>query len=290
MFPLKRILLPVNFTAQCQGAAQYARALACNSHAELTVVHVRETLPLELGGLEFGGPMLSSLPSQQTAVLEEELAEFTLQALPGFPVKRLLLSGDPSVQIVDQAHKDESDLVVMPTHGYGPFRRLLLGSTTAKVLHDVKCPVWTGAHLETAPQADAIGFGHILCAVNLESESADVLTWAGRIAKAFGSRITLLHVLPSLDCNTAEYFNPDWRPQFQADARFRIKSLLEEVPVSVDVQLREGEIAYSAVMAAKELQADVVVIGRGKAGAMFGRLPSKAYSILRQSPCPVLSV
>jgi nucleotide-binding universal stress UspA family protein len=290
MFPLKRILLPVNFSMQCRGAAQYARALACNSHAELTVLHVHETLPLELGGLEFGGPLLGGVPAQQLGMLEEEVAKFTLEALPGFPVKRLVVSGDPATRIAEQAHKDDSDLIVMPTHGYGPFRRLLLGSVTAKVLHDGQCPVWTGAHLETAQQADAISFGHVLCAVNLEPESRDVLTWAMQIATAFGSRITLLHVLPNLDCSTAEYFNPEWRPQFEADARKRIGELLDEVPVEVDVQLREGEIAWSTAKAASDLQADVVVIGRGAAGAMFGRLPSNAYSILRQSPCPVLSV
>lgn len=30
---------------------------------------------------------------------------------------------------------------MMPTHGYGLFRSLLIGSVTAKVLHDAKCPI-----------------------------------------------------------------------------------------------------------------------------------------------------
>jgi hypothetical protein len=34
-------------------------------------------------------------------------------------------------------------MILMPTHGYGPFRQMLLGSVTAKVLHDSKCPVLT---------------------------------------------------------------------------------------------------------------------------------------------------
>ena len=33
---------------------------------------------------------------------------------------------------------------MMPTHGCGPLRRFLLGSVTAKVLHDVSTAVWTG--------------------------------------------------------------------------------------------------------------------------------------------------
>ncbi len=46
----------------------------------------------------------------------------------------------------------------MPTHGYGPFRRFILGSVTAKVLHDADCPVWTGVHLEEAPPIERSRF------------------------------------------------------------------------------------------------------------------------------------
>jgi len=33
---------------------------------------------------------------------------------------------------------------MLPTHGRTPLRRFLLGSVTAKVLHDRTVPVWTG--------------------------------------------------------------------------------------------------------------------------------------------------
>ncbi len=39
----------------------------------------------------------------------------------------------------------------MSTRGEGAFFRFLLGSVTAKVLHEIHCPVWTGAHLEEEP-------------------------------------------------------------------------------------------------------------------------------------------
>ena len=53
-------------------------------------------------------------------------------------------------KIVELAHESpDQTVILMPTHGYGPFRRFILGSNTAKVLHDADCPVWTGVHLET---------------------------------------------------------------------------------------------------------------------------------------------
>jgi hypothetical protein len=51
---------------------------------------------------------------------------------------------------------------MMSTHGYGAFYRFLLGSVTAKVLHEIQCPVWTGAHLEEAP-AREFSIRRVLC-------------------------------------------------------------------------------------------------------------------------------
>jgi hypothetical protein len=57
-------------------------------------------------------------------------------------------------RIVEFAHNNNITLIAMPTHGYGLFRRFLLGSVTAKVLHDADCPIWTGVHMEAAPPRD----------------------------------------------------------------------------------------------------------------------------------------
>ncbi len=54
--------------------------------------------------------------------------------------------GDPASLIIDYTNDNGIDLICLPTHGYGTFRRALLGSVTAKVLHDAGIPVWTSAH------------------------------------------------------------------------------------------------------------------------------------------------
>ncbi len=70
--------------------------------------------------------------------------------------------GDPAQVITAFAHTQGVDLIMMPTHGYGPFRRLLLGSVTAKVLHDAECPVWTAVHMAKAPHRVHSAFSNIL--------------------------------------------------------------------------------------------------------------------------------
>jgi len=53
---------------------------------------------------------------------------------------------------------------------------------------------------------------------------------------------------------------------------------------------KSGEPAQVIAEAAQRLNADVLVIGRGSAAGALGRLRANAYSIIRQSPCPVVSV
>ena len=59
-----------------------------------------------------------------------------------------LAQGDAATEIVQFAMRENVDLIAMPTRGCGVFRKMLLGSVTAKVLHDASCPVWTSSHTE----------------------------------------------------------------------------------------------------------------------------------------------
>jgi nucleotide-binding universal stress UspA family protein len=166
----------------------------------------------------------------------------------------------------------------MPTHGYGPFRRYILGSNTAKVLHDADCPVWTGTHLSESPAVVAAPFHHVMCAVDLGSQSAKALAWAAHFSREFDARLTLFHVTA---CD----------PQLRSSAGDALNSLRSQVGASTaELDIESGEASRLICAAAKRLDADVLVIGRGSAAGVFGRLRTNAYAIIRESPCPVVSV
>jgi nucleotide-binding universal stress UspA family protein len=179
----------------------------------------------------------------------------------------------------------------MPTHGYGPFRRLLLGSVTSKVLHDADCPVWTGVHLEKHPSAEPLALSHILCAIDLGPHSTKALDWASRLATEFRSKLTIAHVVASLDPRTEDYyFAPEWRKYVMDQAKEDIEKLQRNVGTQAEVDLETGDISKSVSLAAENLKADLIVIGRGATAGVLGRFRTHAYSIIRQSPCPVVSV
>ena len=51
-----------------------------------------------------------------------------------------------------------------------------------------------------------------------------------------------------------------------------------------------NSIPQAVSSAASQLDADLVVIGRAASRGVMGRLRTNAYSIIRQSFCPVVSV
>jgi nucleotide-binding universal stress UspA family protein len=115
------------------------------------------------------------------------------QEFAGLRVDRVAELGDPAKVITDFAHTQGVDLIMMPTHGYGPFRRLLLGSVTAKVLHDAECPVWTSAHMDEkaaeAPGRDQAVCNNILCAVDGTANSVALMKWASEFSKDAGATL-----------------------------------------------------------------------------------------------------
>ena len=280
MSTLAKILLPVDFSERCLGPARYAAALAARFSSEITLLHVLEPMRYEFSTLEFGGTVMNDLLASRHQQVQGQLAACLAGELAGARLQRVLLEGDPAQKIVRYAHGEHMDLIVMSTHGYGPFRRFILGSVTAKVLHDADCPVLTGVHLEAAPAAGSITFRTVLCAVDLGAQSRRVLEWASRMAAEFGARLIVVHVVPALEVTA----------QLSDAVRGELARLGQELAPQPEIVLEGGDPPNVVCRTAERSSADLLVIGRGSAAGIFGRLRTNAHVIIRQSPCPVVSV
>ena len=192
----------------------------------------------------------------------------------------MVLEGDLSAQIVEFAHGHPVDLIVMPTHGYGPFRRFILGSNTAKVLHDADCPVWTGVHIPDAPQAGAAGAQHSLRGGPGSAERQDA-RWAAGLQREFGAALTLMHVT-ALAPDHSPGAETHWRTQVRQAVTEEFERLQQSAQSKADMSIEAGETVPTICAAARRLQADLLVIGRGSAAGVFGRLRTNAYAIIRE--------
>jgi nucleotide-binding universal stress UspA family protein len=286
---LSKILAPVDFSARCHGAVEYAEALACHFHSELTFLHV--VSPVQTYGYPEAMAAVPEMFEEILARSQAALEKFVAENAKGVAVKHVLLEGDPGLSIVEYANKNGCNLIVMPTRGYGPFRRFLLGSVTAKVLHDAPCPVWTGPHLEEAPVYSSIGFATVLCAVDLGPDSDTVLKWGAAFAREYGSKLAVVHAIPPSTVSLGGlYFDPQWHDQVRNEAEGTIRFLLSELGSQGDIIIKTGETPQVVRTVAEERGANVLVIGRGRSAGVLGRLRTNAYAILRESPCPVAAI
>ncbi len=207
--------------------------------------------------------------------------------LDGLVGKRLVAKGDPAHAIVLTSRDEKADLIVMPSHGFGAFYRFLLGSVTAKVLHESECPVWTGAHLEEAPAK--LDLRHILCALDLKAHSQTTIVRATEWAAEFGARLTLVHVTPGVEMYGpgGTYVDEKWKAMLVNTAMERMAAFQQGMGTHLEVLIVNGDVPGALQRAAKDAQADLLMVGCRPSG---GRLRTNGYAIIRESQIPVLSV
>src|SRR5579859_1126148 len=260
---IQKILFPVDFSDRSRGATSFVEEFVGRFQAELTLLHVVQ-------------PFTYNDTMDKEADRRAQLDSFLPSDFDYFNVKKVLLHGDPALQIVDYARSNGSDLIMLSTHGHGPYRRFLLGSVTAKVLHDADCPVWTASHLENAPPVENISIRNILCAVDLDSQGLKALQWGAKLAAEFQAKLAVLHVIPE--------------PDQGVRVRKGVEELQRKAGTKATVYLEQGDIPDHVQRAAEHLHADLVLIGRSSDAGIFGRLRKNSYAIIRQAPSAVISV
>ncbi len=284
MFQLKRILVPIDFSPHSEPAARLAASLACRFHSEISLLHV-----VEPGQSDWAEPAVTYTTNLEEERARERLDEYLKGDSCKVPVNRFVLVGNCALQICRFAEADEADLIVVPTRGYGVFRRLLLGSTTAKLLHDAKCPILTGKHLEHSAWFDKTHPARILCAVDLGNTSERVVGWARDFGREVGADITITHVVLTPEGVRQGPTDSDLTAAICESDEDRLRSLAKQVGVSAHIIVRAASDIHKAVCdLAANTDAELVVVGRGE--RVGARLKPTTYSIIANSPCPVVSV
>jgi nucleotide-binding universal stress UspA family protein len=295
MLPFRRILFPVDYSEPCLAVVPYVKDLlrhspwdsndATQQPANLTLIHAYGPEALAYSELPMADP---DLPSQAQAIQEEKLDDFAARMFPAQHVTCVTACGEPGSAIHALVQHQSTDLVMLPTHGRGPVRRFLLGSVTAKVLHDVSAAVWTGTGAAFAGHLPMLPYRSILCALDGTPEAECVLRAAQTFAGMYGAALSLLSVLEPMPASEFD-MTPYQQDRIEA-ARFHLRELTGTVGVDAPHQVIESPIADGVRQEALRLKADLVITGRGHSQGVFTTLRSHLYQLIRESPCPVLSI
>jgi len=134
----KKILVALDFSPESEAVGRRAAELAEQCGARLSLIHVLEYLPMDLGdGMIPVEPMGfdEELEARARERMDELAAKLGLEA-----VRRRLEVGATRGEIVRAAEEEGADLIVVGSHDRHGLA-LLLGSTANSVLHHAPCDV-----------------------------------------------------------------------------------------------------------------------------------------------------
>jgi nucleotide-binding universal stress UspA family protein len=285
---LKHILFPVDFSEQCTAAANEIEALARGTGARLTLMHVLECPPTWYSDVEAARLMAMIDIKRIKQHREEQLQRYLERELNHLQPLRLVSQGDAATEVVEFATREAVSLITMPTRGAGIFRRLLLGSCTARVLHDTSCPVWTTAHSEHVTRS-RFPYRTIACAVDVTDPCAETLEWASSFAALQSTELRVVYAI-DVDEESADSAVMMTRRHRRALACELWEDLKRDHRLKGTLAITYGSLGAAVRRAVHDLEADILIIGRGRARGHLGRLHNNAYSIIRESPCTVISI
>ena len=139
MKAFKKVLVPIDFSANSKKVLGAAVYVAEKFEADLSVVFVVQTLD------DYSGFFVPHMP---VAKLEEDMVQGAEAKMAGFlegieVSASHVLNGDVVEEISGHAEEQEVDLIVMGTHGYKGLERIVFGSIAEKVVKSASCPVMT---------------------------------------------------------------------------------------------------------------------------------------------------
>jgi nucleotide-binding universal stress UspA family protein len=291
-----QVLVPTDFSPSSAPAFRYAVEWAKVFEAELTLLHIHSLQP----GLDIDAGIAQKFLDEQRKVAREELEKLLTEARQQVPSASMeLLAGLPSECICQIAREIKCDLIIMGTHGWTGFNRVLFGSVAERVIQRAPCPVLAIPHREEADISAMhplqILPRQVVLPLEFSDCSMDAYEYAVQIAKWFDAPLTLVHAIEplsySLDFTLThplqEKTNRDKVEKRLAD----LAAVLSEQGLAAKYELLDKPTVDGILETSAVQQADLIVMGtHGRKGLSRMVLGSTACKVLEQSPYPVLTV
>jgi nucleotide-binding universal stress UspA family protein len=287
------ILCPVDFSDHSRQALAYAALLASRNKGRLIVIFVEDPLLAAAAAVAYDEKALIERARKEL----RRLVERTIQKyrLPMSSVTLDVAVGRPHEEIAWTADRLGCDVIVMGAHGRTGTDRMMLGSTTHRILRRSPLPV-----LATPPVSGRAGGPAkdwpgklILAPIDIGArDRADALA-ASVAARELGTQLELVHVVEPI--NSPPWFEVDADRrglQRQRRAIVRLTQLQDELKgVATAVRVESGRPADEIARIATGKRVGLVVMTRRRGQGLFGpRQGSISYEVLCKANTPVLAL
>ncbi len=294
MIPFRSILVAADFSETSRQAFRVACSLSREEKTRIVVVHVIEPDSVTTEPVYAGQPSVEFYPIARQPdyyeSLKARLCEFYVPDRVLGVEYQAIEERDVAGVILRMARELGCDLIALGTHGRGGLDRLLTGSVAETVLRKAHCPVLTLRGSRPLRAVEPIRV--IVHPTDFSECSEAALRVACRLASEHGARLVVLHVAPpeiliegasAVAIDALVYRIP------LEDVCERVEGRdLEHRP---DHQLLRGDAAGEILRAARDVHADLIVMGtHGRTCLSRLLMGSVAEQVLRSSDGPVLTV
>jgi nucleotide-binding universal stress UspA family protein len=246
--------------------------------------------PAFLSKVTPGAKRRALLESQQTAENDCTLLD------PSMPVEAVARWGNPIEEILKAARALPADLVVMGAKGHSNLGMILLGSVAQGVIHNATRPVLVARPGSGEVRRVVIGYDG-------SPPAKTALDFIEQLPNKLGLQLTLVNVTEPF---TVPYGTPpSYRKQAMEEARqinerneaaaeralAAAQQRLQAAGIKTDSQVRTGSAAMEIDAVARELDADLVMVGSRKPSVERQHLVgSTAEKLVRHAKTSVLIV
>jgi nucleotide-binding universal stress UspA family protein len=281
---IHNVLIATDFSCYSNQALDIGLKLAKEHRAQAYVVLVVPSDEFMIAGPE------AYVAAREAARRDLETLKVELKNTRGYEegtdYHLYLLEGSVASSILNFAQQKHIDLIVMGTHGRGGLGKAIMGSVAESVFCGSTVPVVTiGPCAKHAVQSPAPA--NILVAADFTPASERAVRYAAGMASEYKSALTLLHVLSPKEMGHV----PD-QARVLHEIEEKLAALLGPEPrVPFATKVVTGRTVPAILETAREIGADLLVMGVRPAVSALSRFRwPNAYEIVRESPCPVLTV
>ncbi|WP_433964883.1 universal stress protein [Tunturiibacter gelidiferens] len=186
----ERILVPTDFSDVSQRALDYAKSVAQKCGSQILLAHVDQPInPITPPEREWIDRNASSQQVEQE--LEQQGAELRSE---GFKARTISVPGAVQDAVLSTASREGADLIVLGTHSSAGVERLLSGSDAEEIFRNATCPVLVIGPVALPPSGFTWPPKHVVCASDLDPNTASVAAYSYMLAREYKATFTLLHV------------------------------------------------------------------------------------------------
>lgn len=139
---IKKILCAVDLSDHSKDVAAYAALLAKGMGASVSVVYTAPSLS-QYVGFHVPPNTIENFVGEIVSGAEKSMEAFVNENFAGVEAKGQVLIGYAAEEIINKAHTEKVDIIVMGTHGRKGIDRILFGSVAEKVVKNADMPVLT---------------------------------------------------------------------------------------------------------------------------------------------------